>query len=532
MKNLFRISGVVILVLSIILIHSCKKDKPTPPVITTTAITAISQTTATSGGNITSDGGATVTARGVCWSTTTRPTTALSTKTTDGTGIGIFTSSITGLTAGTVCYVRAYVTNSAGTAYGNEISFTTTASTVPVLTTTAASAITQTTATSGGNITSDGGASVTARGVCWSTRSNPVVTGSHSTDGTGTGSFVSNLTGLTVNITYYVRAYARNSAGTAYGNELSFNTSAVTMQVQWALETVISTGAYSSGIAITPDNSKIIVTNNTTPGTIKVISTSNYAISSISYPANGYPNGVAVTPDGLTAVVNTSNQTIFIDLSTNSVRGNFPAPCVATSLYGIAVTPNGNNAIYPDLSSGCTQQGLRSINTTTPSGSSFIPVSTSGVLYGIDITPDGSSAIVTTFSLGSPKKVNLLTSVVQNISGMNGSYGVAILHNGNEALIESDSLKRVSLTSNMVTKNISDIYSTTFQSIAITADDKYAFVVGDFKKIVVSLTDNTVIQTFSTGGTNVATTSDGSRFFVTNSYNGTVSVYKKVIPGK
>jgi uncharacterized protein (TIGR02145 family) len=125
MKNIFRISGVVILVLLIILIHSCKKDKPTPPIITTTAISVITQTTATSGGNITSDGGATVTARGVCWSTTTGPTAALSTKTTDNTGTGTFTSSITALTAGTVYYVRAYATNVAGTAYGNEISFIT-----------------------------------------------------------------------------------------------------------------------------------------------------------------------------------------------------------------------------------------------------------------------------------------------------------------------------------------------------------------------------------------------------------------------
>jgi len=174
MKNIIKSSGLIVLILSIFLVHSCKKDKPTSPVLTTTAITAITQTTATAGGNVTSDGGATVTARGVCWSTTTGPTIALSTKTIDGTGTGTFTSSLTALTAGTVYYVRAYATNSTGIAYGNEISFTTTASTVPVLTTTAASAITQTTATSGGNVTSDGGETITARGVCWSTTTGPI----------------------------------------------------------------------------------------------------------------------------------------------------------------------------------------------------------------------------------------------------------------------------------------------------------------------------------------------------------------------
>jgi hypothetical protein len=122
---IFRISGVILVVLSIFLIHSWKKDKPTSPIITTTAISVITQTTATSGGNITNDGGASITVRGVCWSTTTVPTTILNTKTTNNTGTGVFTSSITGLTAGTTYYVRAYATNSIGTAYGTETSFTT-----------------------------------------------------------------------------------------------------------------------------------------------------------------------------------------------------------------------------------------------------------------------------------------------------------------------------------------------------------------------------------------------------------------------
>jgi uncharacterized protein (TIGR02145 family) len=227
MKNIFKISAIILLILSVFIIHSCKKEKPKPPIITTTAASAITQTTATSGGNITSDGGANVTVHGVCWSTTTGPTTALSTKTTDNTGTGIFTSSITALTAGQVYYVRAYATNSAGTSYGNEVSFTTKASTLPVLTTTAASAITKTTATSGGNVTSDGGAAVTARGVCWSTTTGPTTSlSTKTTDGTGTGVFTSSITALTAGTVYYVRAYATNSAGTSYGNEISFTTGA------------------------------------------------------------------------------------------------------------------------------------------------------------------------------------------------------------------------------------------------------------------------------------------------------------------
>lgn len=95
------------------------------PTVTTSTVTSIMSTTANSGGNITSDGGASVTARGVVWSTSQNPTIALSTKTIDGTGTGNFSSAISGLTANTTYYLRAYATNSAGTAYGNEVTFTT-----------------------------------------------------------------------------------------------------------------------------------------------------------------------------------------------------------------------------------------------------------------------------------------------------------------------------------------------------------------------------------------------------------------------
>ena len=443
----------------------CVRDSGTVsvsvPTVTTAAVTNITSTSATYGGNVTSDGGATVTARGVCWSTSQNPTISDS-HTTNGSGMGNFTSNITGLAPNTTYYVCAYATNSAGMAYGNEVSFTTapegnsldgqpcpgaatltdidgntyntvqigqqcwmkenlrtthyadntpisqgseTPSTttaywyypnnsssnmstyallynwkavmgsssssdanpsgvqgicptgwhvpsdaewtqltnyvssqsqyvcgsdntyyiakalagttgwisstntcavgdtpsnnnatgfsalpagrycgsyynfgdyaffwsateyigalvnccrldynnadvytgsdykrygfsvrcvrdegggdtvsVPTVTTAAVTNITSTFATSGGNVTDDGGATVTTRGVCWSSSQNPTISDSHTTDGSGTGSFTSSLAGLTPNTTYYVRAYATNSAGTAYGNEVSFIT--------------------------------------------------------------------------------------------------------------------------------------------------------------------------------------------------------------------------------------------------------------------------------------------------------------------
>ena len=431
-------------------------DSVSLPMVTTNTVSSITTTSAICGGNVTSDGGATVSARGVCWSTSQNPTVSDS-HTTNGTGIGSFTSSITVLSPDTTYYVRAYATNSVGTAYGSQVSFTTpTSSTgqndqpcpdaatvtdidsntyntvqignqcwmkenlrttryangdsisigtesseitpyryspnndannVPTygylynwlavmhgtssssanpsgvqgicpngwhvpsdaewtqltdyvgsqvqyqcdnnsdykakalasttgwtsstticavgndpssnnatgfsvlpagnyglylgfgdgalfwsasetndhnaysrtlsygsslvlrfddgkyhgfsvrcvrdatssvslltVTTNTVSSITTTSATCGGNVTTDGGATVTARGVCWSTSPNPTLADNHTTDGSGTGAFTSSITGLAEGTTYYVRAYATNSQGTSYGTQRSFTT--------------------------------------------------------------------------------------------------------------------------------------------------------------------------------------------------------------------------------------------------------------------------------------------------------------------
>ena len=162
-----------------------------------------------------------VTERGVCWSTSHNPTLEDS-HTVNGEGIGVFNDTLTNLEIATNYYIRAYATNELGTAYSEEAQVVT--SDYPTVTTSSVINITATTATSGGSVTSDGGAIVTARGVCWSTTPNPTIADSYTTDGNGTGSFTSSLTGLTANTTYYVRAYATNSVGIAYGDEVCFAT--------------------------------------------------------------------------------------------------------------------------------------------------------------------------------------------------------------------------------------------------------------------------------------------------------------------
>lgn len=192
------------------------------PTLTTTDVTEITGVTATCGGNIIDDGGLNITTRGVCWSASPNPTVADSLNS-DGGGMGSFSSNITNLTVSTTYYVRAYATTAAGTAYGEQKSFTTQDG-IPILTTMNVTNITGTSSTSGGIITDDCGLGITARGICWSTSPNPTIEDIHNFNGTGNGSFISSIYGLTINTTYYIRAYASTEIGIGYGNEVSFTT--------------------------------------------------------------------------------------------------------------------------------------------------------------------------------------------------------------------------------------------------------------------------------------------------------------------
>jgi uncharacterized protein (TIGR02145 family) len=221
MKNFFLISGAILITLSILLMHSCKKEEV--PTLTTSAITNIAGTTASSGGTITSEGSGTVLARGVCWSTGTTPSIADS-KTTDGAGAGSFSSNLTGLNGATVYYVRAFATNDVGTGYGMAMSFTTLGQ-APTATTGAATNITTTSST----LNSTANANYLSTTVTFeygttinygssSTATQSPITGNTSTP------VSADITGLTPGTTYHFRIETVNSRGTIYGSDVTFTT--------------------------------------------------------------------------------------------------------------------------------------------------------------------------------------------------------------------------------------------------------------------------------------------------------------------
>ena len=225
--------------------------------ITTSSLTLITDSTAMSGGNVTSSGGGTISARGIVWNTSVNPTIALSTKTINGSSTGSFSSALTGLAPGTIYYVRAYVTNNIGTNYGNELTFTSLAK-LPTVTTKVVTGITSSGATSGGTITSTGGAVHSEKGLVYATTTNPTISNGKLVNNTVGDDWISTLTGLNGNTKYYIRAYATNAIGTAYGALDSFTTSPIAPIITTNLVTTITKTSSVSGGNISSDGGSAI----------------------------------------------------------------------------------------------------------------------------------------------------------------------------------------------------------------------------------------------------------------------------------
>ena len=191
------------------------------PVVTTAVVTEITQTTAIAGGEVVEEGSGKVTERGLCWSEEAEPTIE-GDHVAKGSGLGVFSAILTNLKPGTNYHIRAYATSSVGTSYGEELSFATLSENLPTVVTSSVTDVTATTAICGGEVTDEGSSSVTERGICWGVEPQPSVDNDHDNSGTGLGVFTVEMSGLTEGVTYYVRAYAKNKQGIAYGDDVMF----------------------------------------------------------------------------------------------------------------------------------------------------------------------------------------------------------------------------------------------------------------------------------------------------------------------
>ena len=322
-----------------------------PPTVTTTnPITVFTQTTATGGGNVTADGGATVTARGDVWDTAINPTIALSTKTSNGTGLGSFVSSLSALTCNTLYHVRAYATNSFGTSYGGDVTFTTSAcNVVPTVTTPTVTSILSTTATLGSNVTSLGiPASISARGTCWGMTASPT-TNCLAEGGTTTGVFTQARTGFTPGTFYYYRGYATNATGTAYSADGTF----------------------------TPASTITFVGSATATGTTASIPTHNAGDLLVAFAYRDGNNTAPTIPAGWTNISNSTGgssngSALAYRIATGSDTGTgwSNATEVVVQVYrGISASPIGLNGSQTGSSTTVTYPA-RSLNVTN--GSSWV----------------------------------------------------------------------------------------------------------------------------------------------------------------
>jgi len=368
MKTFFSNYLVHFFLLIFIVLNGCTKDTPkTLPVLTVSSVSNINDNSASVGGQVTSEGGATVTARGICWSSSVAAPTIADSKTTDGSGLGLFTSSLTGLTAGTTYYLRGYATNSVGTAYVGQATFKTLAL-APTLVTSVITTITASSASGGGNITSDGGGVVTARGVCWSTTTNPTIADSKTSNDSGVGSFISLMTGLTSGTTYYVRAYAINSQGTSYGNQESFTTTLVVTQatVTTTAAANISTSGATLGGNVTADGNASVTERGVVYATAQNPTTANSKVA-IGTGTGSFTSNVTGLTSGTTYYVRA-----YAINSQGTAYGNQISFATQSIFVGPVSDSDGNS--YATVNIGTQVWMAENLKTTKYSNGSAIPV--------------------------------------------------------------------------------------------------------------------------------------------------------------
>jgi len=333
---------VLIVITIVIVIPGCKKEEV--PVVTTTAVSNITATSGTSGGNITTEGSSTVLTRGVCWSTGTTPSIS-DNITTDGAGAGNYASMISNLFGGTTYFVRAYATNGSGTGYGMAMSFKTSGQppNPPSATIQNATNIQTTSATLNATINANYYSTDVIFEYGTTTSYGSLISATQSPVSGGTNTNVSAaITSITSGTTYHYRAKAVNSLGTTYSADLSFTT----------------LGKVPTVLTLEPTN--ILSVSAQINGTINP----NYLSTTVTFEygiSTNYDNVVAATQSPLTGGSNISVSVNLTSLSVgttyhyrakavNSLGTTYGADMSFTAAYKIGGNENGGFVFYIDNS--------------------------------------------------------------------------------------------------------------------------------------------------------------------------------------
>ena len=402
---------------------------------------------------------------------------------------------------------------------------------VPVVATTAVLSITATTATSGGNITDEGSSSITSRGVCWSTGTTPTIADSKTTDGTGAGSFSSNITGLNGATIYYVRAYASNDAGIGYGEIMPFTTlgqsptptisAATNINVTSAtlngsvnanyLSTVVT---FDYGITMNYDSTVTSTQSPLTGSTTTNVSadimglspgtTYHYRVKAVNSLGTSYSTDITFTTLGLVPTVTTlsaTNMSITSATVNGTVNANYLSSVVTfeygtTTSYGSTatatqspVTGNTGTNVSADiigLTEGTTYHfRVKAVNSLGTTNGSDLTFTTLGQVPTVTtLAATGITSIAA--QLNGSVNANYLSSVVTFEYGTTTSYGSTATATqspvtGNTVTNVSSTITgltagtvyhfRVKAVNSLGTSNGSDITFTTFSLVTVTDFD-------------------------------------------------------------
>lgn len=218
MENIIKRTGFIVILFMVVSLFSC--ERTSPPLMGTSRVTDITLYTAVVKGYVITDGGSPVTSKGICWDTLNNPTKDNFVLEAEE-GVGVITCKMTVLRSSTTYYVRSFATNRAGTAYSNIIKFSTTIPPLPGVYTEVIRYLKTRSAHLGVQAESNDGF-ITKKGVCWGTEPNPTI--SNNTAEVSRGWIWRYIGNLIPSTTYYVRGYAYNSSGLAYGSQHVFKT--------------------------------------------------------------------------------------------------------------------------------------------------------------------------------------------------------------------------------------------------------------------------------------------------------------------